>query len=713
MKSLLVKILSLLMLWLGMAVFVPEAVAFPAASAASTLTQRERQKQQKQKKREREKALKAKRKAVKKERSDKKRARKTEQRQKAADRKADRQDAIAYQQEVERINRHNRKAAQAASRDISHAIGVWGQAGYSSLFQNFNSTDFSARSIGGFGGGAGLGYQLRYRHFLLNTGLEFEMFNSSTRFLNAADGVFSRTFTMSPYPSMKYTYNFSNLSDYTKAGFLQLPLLMGGEWGRWYFLAGPKLGWGLVGTSSTSTLLSTQITDEELIVPLEDMASHTLVTDRPYQGSSARVDFGLHLGLAAEAGIWLDEWLRPKPAKNASRSAGGFAERMRYRLGVFAEYGVLNVQRASNAVTGRDLPVLFNDPAQPLDLTPVPMLTMESARDVRVNPFLVGVKLAVFYELPRKQPKILPLPPEPLPRLAAQVVNAETRKPLSGAAVAITSVERGRTVSKTTGKTGLVVLKQRRGDYRLSAQRAGFLPGDTLDYTLSADLKDTVVLALRAVPKPLKPTLAGYVRDAVTRHPLEAQITLFALADDRELYAGQASDDGLFATTLEAGTYRSRLTMPGYMPADDTVRFTGDTVFLFMQRIREGRKVVLRNMFFATGKTRILPQSEPTLEELAAFMQDNPEVKIRIIGHTDAVGSEESNQRLSEGRAAAVRADLMARGVDAARIEAEGRGETEPVADNDTEEGRSRNRRVEFVITATGNTDIEQIKDYL
>ncbi|MBQ9705267.1 MAG: OmpA family protein, partial [Paludibacteraceae bacterium] len=90
-----------------------------------------------------------------------------------------------------------------------------------------------------------------------------------------------------------------------------------------------------------------------------------------------------------------------------------------------------------------------------------------------------------------------------------------------------------------------------------------------------------------------------------------------------------------------------------------------------------------------------------------------PEVKIRIIGHTDAVGSEESNQRLSEGRAAAVRADLMARGVDASRIEAEGRGETEPVADNDTEEGRSRNRRVEFVITATGNTDIEQIKDFL
>jgi OOP family OmpA-OmpF porin len=73
------------------------------------------------------------------------------------------------------------------------------------------------------------------------------------------------------------------------------------------------------------------------------------------------------------------------------------------------------------------------------------------------------------------------------------------------------------------------------------------------------------------------------------------------------------------------------------------------------------------------------------------------------------VGSNYDNQILSEGRANAVRADLIQRGIDAARITAEGKGETEPVADNDTDEGRQLNRRVEFTITATGGKDIEQV----
>ena len=117
----------------------------------------------------------------------------------------------------------------------------------------------------------------------------------------------------------------------------------------------------------------------------------------------------------------------------------------------------------------------------------------------------------------------------------------------------------------------------------------------------------------------------------------------------------------------------------------------------------------VENLFFATNKTVILPQSEQAMADLASFLLENPTVTIRITGHTDAVGSDEANQILSEGRANAVRADLIQRGVAAERIEAEGKGEKEPVADNDTEEGRQLNRRVEFVITGTDGEDIEQI----
>jgi len=84
-------------------------------------------------------------------------------------------------------------------------------------------------------------------------------------------------------------------------------------------------------------------------------------------------------------------------------------------------------------------------------------------------------------------------------------------------------------------------------------------------------------------------------------------------------------------------------------------------------------------------------------------------VAVRITGHTDDIGSERDNQILSEGRANAVRDALISRGIAATRIEAVGKGENEPIADNATEEGRAKNRRVEFMITATGDELIEQV----
>jgi len=145
------------------------------------------------------------------------------------------------------------------------------------------------------------------------------------------------------------------------------------------------------------------------------------------------------------------------------------------------------------------------------------------------------------------------------------------------------------------------------------------------------------------------------------------------------------------------------------MPKDDTIHFVEDTVNLFLQPIHEGIKVKIENLFFATNKTYILPESEQAMSDLAQFLLDNPGVTIHITGHTDAVGSDEANQILSEGRANAVRQNLIDRGVAAERMTAEGKGEKEPIADNDTEEGRQLNRRVEFVITGTDGADIEQI----
>lgn len=100
---------------------------------------------------------------------------------------------------------------------------------------------------------------------------------------------------------------------------------------------------------------------------------------------------------------------------------------------------------------------------------------------------------------------------------------------------------------------------------------------------------------------------------------------------------------------------------------------------------------------FDTGKTTIKPDSARTLDDAAGALKLAADLKVEVGGHTDNVGAAEANLKLSQGRAQAVMAALVERGVKADRLTAKGYGQTAPVADNRTEEGRARNRRVELV----------------
>jgi outer membrane protein OmpA-like peptidoglycan-associated protein len=103
---------------------------------------------------------------------------------------------------------------------------------------------------------------------------------------------------------------------------------------------------------------------------------------------------------------------------------------------------------------------------------------------------------------------------------------------------------------------------------------------------------------------------------------------------------------------------------------------------------------------FETNQAVLLPQSEELLNEVADALKEHPEIEeVRVEGHTDSQGGDRKNMKLSEARAKAVRDYLIGKGVDGGRLVAKGFGESKPVADNDTEEGRYKNRRVEFEIT--------------
>ncbi|MBM3324254.1 MAG: OmpA family protein, partial [Calditrichaeota bacterium] len=100
---------------------------------------------------------------------------------------------------------------------------------------------------------------------------------------------------------------------------------------------------------------------------------------------------------------------------------------------------------------------------------------------------------------------------------------------------------------------------------------------------------------------------------------------------------------------------------------------------------------------FETGKATIKDESMPIIEQMAELMRTNADLKVEIQGHTDNVGSPEANKKLSEERASAVKKALVDRGIAAERMSTAGFGDTQPVADNSTEEGRAKNRRVELV----------------
>lgn len=106
--------------------------------------------------------------------------------------------------------------------------------------------------------------------------------------------------------------------------------------------------------------------------------------------------------------------------------------------------------------------------------------------------------------------------------------------------------------------------------------------------------------------------------------------------------------------------------------------------------------VAVYGIHFDTGKAAIQPDSESTLKQVVALLQQNPDLKLQVEGHTDNQGSAAANQALSEKRAQAVVAWLVAQGIPANRLSAQGFGQSKPLAENSTEDGKAKNRRVEL-----------------
>ena len=168
-----------------------------------------------------------------------------------------------------------------------------------------------------------------------------------------------------------------------------------------------------------------------------------------------------------------------------------------------------------------------------------------------------------------------------------------------------------------------------------------------------------------------------------------------------EGYYGVTDESGKFSLLVTNGKkYEARFKNSQGQVQKASIPLPGNEliVFDFKLNYELPRLYTLDQVFFATGKAILTNQSFKELNELVEVMKFKEGMKIEIGGHTDDVGEDTSNQKLSENRAKTVRTYLIKNGIGGDRVSAVGYGETKPVAYNDTPEGRQKNRRTEVRI---------------
>lgn len=166
--------------------------------------------------------------------------------------------------------------------------------------------------------------------------------------------------------------------------------------------------------------------------------------------------------------------------------------------------------------------------------------------------------------------------------------------------------------------------------------------------------------------------------------------------------------DGSYILPLEKGyNYGVTVEVDGHLFYSDNVDLTDESGALNFQavdkvirlnKIKIGSRMVLRNIFFESGKVYLLESSMPEFKRLVGFMNKHPKLMIEVIGHTDNIGDQQYNQKLSESRAKFLVDRLIKYGVSEDRLTWKGYGMDKPIASNDTEEGRKKNRRIEFKV---------------
>lgn len=198
-----------------------------------------------------------------------------------------------------------------------------------------------------------------------------------------------------------------------------------------------------------------------------------------------------------------------------------------------------------------------------------------------------------------------------------------------------------------------------------------------------------------------------------------AHITIFGDSkyDLRRRKVGRNASlcEGVARKLLMAGALVAATNVPCWSQsvADPVKQYSKESM---QQALQTREQYDVHGLSFDTGQSTLQPGAKPLLDDIATALKNFPDWSLRIVGHTDASGSAESNERLSLERANTIKAALVERGIDAGKLLAAGAGQSRPIASNETDEGKALNRRVElmrFTDSAEAKKLLKAMSDYL
>ncbi|MFO7864196.1 MAG: OmpA family protein [Salinivirgaceae bacterium] len=228
---------------------------------------------------------------------------------------------------------------------------------------------------------------------------------------------------------------------------------------------------------------------------------------------------------------------------------------------------------------------------------------------------------------------------------------------------------------------------------------------DMLLASIAKPITETVIEKTVEIETIRLTIVKGKISDAITNDPIKSIIEITDNEADSVIMTSESSEEGEYLVSLPSGkNYAMTIKAKDYLFHSENFNIPPATNYqeivkdIEMNKLAAGTKVILNNIFFKFGKAELETTSYSELHRVMKLLEAYPKLKIEISGHTDNKGSLSINKKISTERAKAVVDYLLAQGIEAERLTYKGYAYLQPVASNDTEEGRQRNRRVEFKI---------------